>query len=142
MSNNVNPIRPQIPEWSFAERVRKVRRDMHLTQEQFADLIGVGLKAYSAWESGKNHPANIIELATTLERITGVDRRWFIGWISDDHSPDGQNGWAPSGSNRRPKEYLGDGIDDDLDEDDTPPPIADLDFERERRRTIMVEVSA
>lgn len=80
--------RGRIPQWTFAERARKVRRDMGLTQQQMADQLEVGLKAYSAWESGKNSPENITAIAVRFEGISGVPRTWFLGW-RDDNTPGG-----------------------------------------------------
>ena len=83
---NVSPIRPRVPQWSFADRARKVRRDLKLGQAQMADLLGVGLKAYSAWESGKNSPEDIVATAVKFERASGVPRSWFLGWVDDTPS--------------------------------------------------------
>lgn len=87
MSLNVIQFPGRIPQWTFAERARKVRRDMHLTQAEMATQLDVGLKAYSAWESGKNSPEDLSDIAVKLERITGVPRVWFLGWADEDSSP-------------------------------------------------------
>lgn len=73
-----------IPRWTFAERIRKVRRDTGMTQEQFAEnVLRLRLSTYSAWESGRNTP-DLAMLAPILERQTGVPKEWFLGWMSDD----------------------------------------------------------
>ncbi len=92
MSVNVTRFPRGVPQWSFADRARRVRRDLGMTQEAMADRLGVGLKAYSAWESGKNTPEDLPQIAVDLEQITGVERSWFLGWLDDDPpqpSPDG-----------------------------------------------------
>lgn len=104
MSSNVARIPVRIPAWSFADRIRKVRRDERLTLAEMASAIGVGEKAYGAWESGRNTPANIVDIAVSLERATGVPRTWFLGW-NDENAPTPQGEgveWAPRGSNPRP----------------------------------------
>ncbi len=90
----VTPLPGRIPQWSFDDRIRKVRRQLGYTQDEMADALEVGLKAYSAWEAGKNTPSDILSVAQKLERVTGVPRQWFIGWMDDEPGrPD-----APSGS--------------------------------------------
>ena len=59
--------------------MRLVRRDLGLTQAEMAESIGVGLKAYGAWESGINSPSNIVETAELLERATGIAWSWWLG---------------------------------------------------------------
>lgn len=80
---NVSPIRRHVPQWNFADRARKVRRDLGLGQLEMAEKLGVGLKAYSAWESGKNSPEDIVAIAVRFEKASGVPRTWFLGWIDD-----------------------------------------------------------
>lgn len=46
----------------------KARRDMlHLTQEQLAELAGIGLRTLKQFESGKGNPT-----LATLQKITAV----------------------------------------------------------------------
>ena len=79
------PTPGYIPRWTFGDRARRVRRDMGLSQQQMADALRVGLKAYSAWESGKNVP-NLTDIAVRFERVSGVPRAWFLGW-ADENGP-------------------------------------------------------
>ena len=85
---NVSLMPNRIPQWTFAERVRKVRRDLGMRKEDFADLIGVRLSTYGAWETGRNTP-DLTEVAPVLERTTGVPRTWFLGWANENPRPDG-----------------------------------------------------
>ena len=39
-----------------ADRVKKLRNDMGLSQAMFAGILGVSKKAVEAWESGRNVP--------------------------------------------------------------------------------------
>jgi transcriptional regulator with XRE-family HTH domain len=98
MSVNVTRFPRGVPQWSFADRARRVRRDLGITQEAMADRLGVGLKAYSAWESGKNTPEDLPQIAVTLEKITGVERGWFLGWLDDDAPPPSTGGADEPGS--------------------------------------------
>ena len=90
--------------WTFAERVRKVRRDQGLTQAAFADKLDVGEKAYAAWESGKNEPASLVDIAVKLEQVTGVPRQWFLGWLDEPNSPNDGGERARQDSNLRPRD--------------------------------------
>lgn len=90
MSENVStmPRARRIPAWGWGDRVRKVRREMQLSQAAFADLIGVGDKALAAWESGMNDgPDDRDVVAVRLEEETGVDRRWWLGWQDSPSTP-------------------------------------------------------
>lgn len=53
---------------------------MGLTQIEMAERLGVGARAYSAWESGASRPGDVIRLAEVLEGATGIDRAWWLGW--------------------------------------------------------------
>ena len=97
----------RVPQWTFAERARKARRDLKFTQQQMADALDVGLKRYSAWESGKNTPDDLPEMAVRFEQATGgVPRAWFLGW-TDGSNPGGgpDNGSRLGESNSGPSHY-------------------------------------
>lgn len=71
---------PVIPDWSFGDRLRKVRRDVaQLEQGKFAEQLEVGLKAYSAWESGRTVPRELVAIAKRIEVLTGVPATWMLG---------------------------------------------------------------
>ena len=41
---------------SFAENLRRIRKNQNITQEQMADLLAVSRQAISKWESGAGYP--------------------------------------------------------------------------------------
>lgn len=86
--NPVIPMNTRVPEWTVAERLRKGRRDAHLTQADIAARLGIKESRYSAWETGRNTP-DIAELAPKLEEITGVSRLFYIGWLDSNNPPPG-----------------------------------------------------
>ena len=86
MEAKIKFIPGQVPQWTFDDRIRKVRRGLGLTQEEFAVKLGVGDKRYAAWESGRNTPDDMLSIAKTLEDVSGIDKLWFIGWM--DESPE------------------------------------------------------
>lgn len=68
-----------VPQWDLADRLRKIRRDRHLTQEQMADRLGVKAVTLSAWEAGRTRPQDVIELAGIIQREFGVPAAWTLG---------------------------------------------------------------
>lgn len=71
-----------IPQWTLADRLRKIRRDRHLTQEQMADALGIKAVTWSAWESGRTRPHDVVELAGHIERVFGVPAAWTLGVLT------------------------------------------------------------
>ena len=41
----------------FCDKIKKIRTDNNLTQEQFAEKLYVSRTAVSKWESGKGYPS-------------------------------------------------------------------------------------
>lgn len=85
--NPVAPLNARVPEWTFAERLRKARRDIGLNQETMAERLGVKSTTYGAWETGRNKP-DVADLAEKLEGVTGISRLWFVGWADGGSHPD------------------------------------------------------
>ncbi len=98
------PTPSRIPVWTWADRLRKVRRDANLTQEEFATKIGVTRQAFAAWEAGRSIPGDVAGVAVRLERATGVPRAWFLGWMdAESPSPDGGGASASLSQRARPE---------------------------------------
>lgn len=77
-----------VPEWTFADRLRKVRHMMApCTQTQFAEMIGENPKAYSQWEAGNNGPRNLVAVVEKVSDVTGVSSSWLLG-LSGGSGPD------------------------------------------------------
>lgn len=38
------------------ERIRRIRKQAHMTQKVFSEFLGVSLKTVEAWEAGRNKP--------------------------------------------------------------------------------------
>jgi len=70
---------PSVPEWNLADRLRKIRRDRKLTQEQIAAELGIKAVTWSAWEAGRTRPHDITGLAVAIERRYGVPAAWTLG---------------------------------------------------------------
>ena len=54
----------------FGKRLRKLRRNMELTQEQLADQVGVSLNFIGQLERGENSPS--LETIQKLAEVLGV----------------------------------------------------------------------
>jgi DNA-binding XRE family transcriptional regulator len=70
---------PWVPQWSLADRLRKIRRDSHLGQEEFAQVLGIKPTTYAAWEAGRNQPERVLELAGAIEEAFDVPAAWTLG---------------------------------------------------------------
>lgn len=72
---------PWIPEDTFGDRLRRVRRSLGLTQEEFAGRLGgsVGIKALGAWETGTREPRGAVGIAKRIELAFGVPATWLLG---------------------------------------------------------------
>ena len=69
----------RVPSWTFADRIRKARIEMSLTQAQFAERIHAKEPAYAQWEAGNAKPRNLIEVARRIEQVTGISAAWLLG---------------------------------------------------------------
>lgn len=77
---------------NFGEKVKRLRHERNLTQQQLAVLLGVAVSAVSSYESGSRYPsyevlislANIFHVSTDyllgLEKVKTVD----VSDLSDD----------------------------------------------------------
>lgn len=87
---SIDPI-GYVPQWDFADRLRKVRRMQQpaRTQAQFAELIGADPKAYSQWEAGNNMPRDLALVVSRIVDATGVSAVWLLtGQVSAGSPPD------------------------------------------------------
>lgn len=65
-----------------------------MSQAEFAAILGVGDKTYSAWESGKNTPqgSKLVPVAQRIELAFKVPAWWTLGLGSGSPAPDGPDG--------------------------------------------------
>lgn len=61
----------------LGENLRRLRKEQKLTQEQFADAIGVSFQAVSRWENGAAYPD--MELLPALSSFFGVSVDTLLG---------------------------------------------------------------
>jgi transcriptional regulator with XRE-family HTH domain len=112
MTQSVARGQAEVPEWTFADRLRKARSRTGLSQKKFAAVLQVNDSAYSQWEADNNKPRDIVAVANRIAMLTGISSAWLLGAAeSPTGDPDGPNGGAtlprldsnqkPSGSGAR-----------------------------------------
>jgi transcriptional regulator with XRE-family HTH domain len=77
------------PRWTLADRFRKVRQQLGLSQREMAKRLGVPGGSWSAWESGHNYPAGqrLVDVARDLQALSGVPADWVLGLRDADPEP-------------------------------------------------------
>lgn len=68
-----------IPEWTFGDRLRKVRRERGLSQTDAAAALGVKTPQIASWETGANTPRDIVTIAKRCQLAWGVPAEWMLG---------------------------------------------------------------
>src|SRR4029077_11916056 len=68
-----------IPEWTWGDRVRKVRRLAKLGQAELAAIMTVSPATVAAWEASLNEPRNAVAIAKRIEVALGVPATWMLG---------------------------------------------------------------
>lgn len=66
---------------AFAERLKELRKQSHLTQVGLAKRLGIGQSSYADWERGKKNPTqeNLVKLA----QILNVSVDYLVGSTED-----------------------------------------------------------
>ena len=60
-----------------SENIKKFRKEKEITQEQFAEMLGVSCQSVSRWESGICYPD--VELLPTIAKILGISVDFLLG---------------------------------------------------------------
>lgn len=100
-----------VPEWNFGDKTRKVRRELQLTQAEFAARLDIKENTYNAWETGRNTPslAEAKRIAARLRLQCGIPEWWTLGVEPPSPRPtgpgEGFDECPPQGSNLRPTDY-------------------------------------
>lgn len=76
MSRNVSPS-GRVPTFSLGERIRKAREDQGLSQQEFADALGIHRRTLVGWEKGHHQPSyGDIMLVSS---VADVSLEWLAG---------------------------------------------------------------
>lgn len=57
----------------FKDRLVYLRKEMHLTQEELSEKLGISRTALSAWEIGRNEPSNADTIRLAIFFNVSVD---------------------------------------------------------------------
>jgi hypothetical protein len=68
------------------DRIRKIRRDLDLTQQEFADRIGIKRGAIANYEIGRNAPTDSV--VSLICREFGVSEEWLRKGTGEMFAPD------------------------------------------------------
>ena len=122
-----------------ADNVRAELSRQRWTGRKAAEALGLTPTYVSRRLSGETHlsPADLIMFA----RFLRVSVAYLVGETDDPRPLNDANG-GPRRARTDDPRINGTSLWPDLYGDTDPTPVADLDFERERRRPILVEVSA
>lgn len=64
--NPENRRRESAKAWEAKSEVAKVRQSLDLTQEAFADLLGIGLSTLRSWEQRKREPSGAARMLISI----------------------------------------------------------------------------
>ena len=86
----------------FAKRLKKLRLNKHLTQDELAPELGISRSTLGMYETGKREPD--FETLETIADFFNVDMNYLIGYSDDPHD------WERIGNEagiHPPKDYKG-----------------------------------
>lgn len=107
--------KPHPLEWTFSDRIRKLRKATGLGQAEFAERIGVAPGTYSGWEASPTQPRGIVEVAQRIQHEFGEQYGATANWVlglenGTGRTPDGGpagSAYAPRDSNPEPADFEG-----------------------------------
>lgn len=77
-------------DWTFGDRIRKIRRAVNASQGDFAAALGETRESLSTWESGRvAQPRNVVAIAKRIELAYGVPATWTLGLETKRPGPSG-----------------------------------------------------
>lgn len=79
MSAQTNPASYWVPQWTFADRIRKARQSVEMDQKTFALNISKTPSAVAQWEAGNSKPRDIVNVAKSIEMLTRIPASWILG---------------------------------------------------------------
>lgn len=68
------------------DRIRKIRRDLDLTQQEFADRLGIKRGTIANYELGRNEPVDSV--ISLICREFGVSEEWLRNGTGEMFAPD------------------------------------------------------
>lgn len=65
-------------QWTFGDRIRKVRRTAGMSSRDFAAALGVTNSGLAQWETDRSLPRDIKGAAAKVSELTGVSAHWLV----------------------------------------------------------------
>ena len=87
MSMTQHKIQSWTPQFEFSDRIRKIRRDLGVSQESFAADLGIKKVTLGAWEVGRSEPRDVVAVAKRIELLTRVPAAWTLGLYEESRRP-------------------------------------------------------
>lgn len=69
----------EAPEIRFGDRLRVLRRALHLDQDEMGELLEIDGGRYGNWEACSAKPRDLVATAQLIERKTGCPAEWLLG---------------------------------------------------------------
>ena len=70
---------------NIGETIKKLRKEREITQEEFAEMLGVSCQSVSRWENGACYPD--IELIPTIAAFFGISTDKLMGICAISRKP-------------------------------------------------------
>ena len=86
---STNPVTLAELDWTFGDRLRKIRRVVGASQADFASALSQGRHSLAAWESCLNEPRNPVAIAKRIELAYGIPATWTLGLETQRPGPSG-----------------------------------------------------
>lgn len=77
----------------LGSRLKRVREDQKITQEDFAERMGVAYQQVWRWETGKNDPSG--DMLARMARILSVSVDFLLGLVDDPAGSFSEEGLTP-----------------------------------------------
>jgi transcriptional regulator with XRE-family HTH domain len=87
MAVSVTEIRQHEPKWSFGDRLRKARKDAHISQKRMAELFDMSYGAISQWENVVSRPEKFQAAVRMWAETTNVSEAWLLGYTDPVNDP-------------------------------------------------------
>ncbi|WP_374990277.1 helix-turn-helix domain-containing protein [Brevibacterium sediminis] len=81
-----------IPAWNFSDRIRRIRREVGVSQDVFANALQVKKVTLGAWESGRTQPRDLVAVAKRIELAFRVPAAWTLGVNAENRRLDDPSG--------------------------------------------------
>lgn len=65
--------------WTLGDRLRKARAVKGMDQREFATALEVKAGTLAGWETDRQKPRDLVDIAQKVQKLTGVSAMWILG---------------------------------------------------------------